>query len=160
MTLYVSKVRINQGERDKAEEYHARKKLEAQEKIDEADANTWWVKNNEKFVKMDVKNCHEYFKQTFIYQEVRPAVRKMLFERLCQWKGPPPPPPKQPSPPPRPQPCHEHCHKDTKGRTLKHSTLCKKWKEQECSGGCTKTVCVTYCPRYLHNGHWTEMKYE
>ena len=55
VSLYVSKVRMNQEERDKAKEYHAKKKLEAQEKKDEADAESWWMNNKEKFVKMDVK---------------------------------------------------------------------------------------------------------
>ena len=115
---------MNQGERDAAEQYQERKKREAQEKKDKMDAETWWEKNREKMVEMDVGKCHEYLKQIFFNREVRPKVHDMLYGRLCQWKGPPPPPPppQKPSPPPRPRtPYHEWCAPD------KHSTYCKKW---------------------------------
>ena len=93
VSLYASKVRMNRDERDEAKEYHAEKKLKAKA---EADAEAWWVENNEKLVKMDVKGCHEYLKKISVNHEVRPKVHKILYEWLCQWKGSPPPPPKPP----------------------------------------------------------------
>ena len=99
--LYDSRVRLYKGERDAGQQFHERKKMEAQEKKDKADAEIWWVKNSEKFVRMDVGKCYEYLKQSC----ERQVVHNMLYERLCLFKEPPPPQ-KQP-PPPRPQ---TQCH--------------------------------------------------
>ena len=104
-TLYDSRVRLNKGERVAGKQFHEKKEKEAQEKKDKADAETWWVKNSEKIVRMDVGKCYEYLKQS----GERQVVYGMLYERLRQFKGPPPQPPqKQPMKPLHPpqQPCH------------------------------------------------------
>ena len=82
---------MNQGERNAAEEYQERKKREAQREKDIADAESWWVKNKEKFVKMDGGKCHEYLNHVEFNREVRPKVAHILFARLCDWKGEPGP---------------------------------------------------------------------
>ena len=140
---------MNWKERAKAGKYQEEKKLEAEREKDEADANRWWEENSEKFVNMDVKECYNFLKQISVNQDVRPKVYEILFARLRQWKGDPPPPR------PRSLPCSEYCSE--KDGILTHSTSCKKWKKQQCTLVCTKTQCVTYCPRYLPNTHWTEM---
>ena len=82
---------MNQGERDAAKEYQERKKREAQREKDIADAESWWVKNKEKFVKMDVGKCYEYLNHIEFNREVRPKVANMLYAQLCDWKGEPGP---------------------------------------------------------------------
>ena len=96
---------MNKGERVAGKQFHEKKEKEAQEKKDKADAETWWVQNSEKIVRMDVGKCYEYLKQS----GERQVVYGMLYERLRQFKGPPPQPPqKQPMKPLHPpqQPCH------------------------------------------------------
>lgn len=160
VSLYISKVKMNQEECSKANDYRAEKKLKAEKEKEEDDANKWWEENNKRFQNMNVKDCHVFLERDFPRNnDVRPGVYWILLAKLRKWKGDPPPTP----PPPRPQSpwwrrenCSEFCHKDERGKVT-HSTSCKKWKWQECNAHCTKTQCVTYCPRYSRFMHWTKM---
>ena len=97
VTLYLSKVKMNLEERDKANAYREEKKLKAEEEKAEDDANKWWEENNKRFQNMNVKDSHDFLKQISDEQDIHRRVYQILLAKLRQWKGdpPPPPPPKQ-----------------------------------------------------------------
>ena len=73
---------MNKGERSAAEEYQERKRREAQREKDIVDADSWWVKNKKRFVKMDVGKCHEYLSYVEFNREVRPKVRLKICSKI------------------------------------------------------------------------------
>ena len=93
---------MNLEESDKANAYHEKKKLKAEEEKAKDDANKWWEENNKRFQDMNVKDCHDFLKNCFPSYNtreingVRPKVYWILLEKLKQWKGNPPLTPPQP----------------------------------------------------------------